>query len=144
MTQWVDCDTRFSGRDKQPRLDLLFTKEWKLLKLYIETIHYDSPLGKSDYVLMEFKLKNENVINDENYKVERFEYSKADFEKLRKYFVAMDWKNSEEAEDVWKKWERFIRIYNSAMEKFVLEEEQDVERVKNGSIQNTKRLEIVN
>ncbi len=55
----------------------------------IETIHYDSPLGKSDHVLMEFNLKNENVIINENYKVKRFKYSKADFKKLRKYFIAV-------------------------------------------------------
>ncbi len=96
MTQWFDCDTRFSGSDKPSRLDLMFTKDMDI----IETIHYDSPQGKSDHVLMEFELKNENVITDENYKVKRFKYSKADFEKLRKYFVAMDWKGFEDAEDV--------------------------------------------
>ncbi len=54
MTQWVDCDTRFSEIDKPSRLDLVFTKDVEI----IETIHYDSPLGKSDHVLMEFNLKN--------------------------------------------------------------------------------------
>ncbi len=49
-------------------------------------------------------MKNENVIIDENYMVKRFNYSKADFE---------------DAEDVRKKWDEFIRIYNSAVEKFV-------------------------
>ncbi len=76
--------------------------------------------GKSDHVLMEFNLKNESVIIHENYKVKRFKYSKVDFEKLRKYFVAMDWKDFEDVEDVQEKWDEFIRIYNSAVEKFVL------------------------
>ncbi len=31
----------------------------------------------------------------------------------------MDWKDFEDAEDVQKKWDEFIRIYNSAVEKFV-------------------------
>ncbi len=42
MTQWVDCDTRFSGRDKPSRLGLVLTKDMEI----IETIHYDSPLGE--------------------------------------------------------------------------------------------------
>ncbi len=33
---------------------------------------------------MEFNFKNENVIIDENYKVKRFKYSKANFEKNKK------------------------------------------------------------
>ncbi len=28
MTHWVDCDMRFSGRDKPSRLDLVFTKNY--------------------------------------------------------------------------------------------------------------------
>ncbi len=96
MTQCVDGDTRFSGRDKPSRLDLVFTKDMEIT----ETMHYHSPLGKSDHVLMEFNLKNENVIIDENYKVRRFEYSKDDFEKLGKYFVAVGWKDFEDVEDV--------------------------------------------
>ncbi len=31
----------------------------------------------------------------------------------------MDWKDFEDAEDVREKWDEFIRIYNSAVEKFV-------------------------
>ncbi len=81
MTQWIDCDNRFSGSGKPSRLDFVFTKDMEI----IETIHYDSPLGKSDHLLMKFNLKNENVATDEIHKV-KFKYSKAEFERLRKFF----------------------------------------------------------
>ena len=52
LTQWVTESTRFQGRGKTRRLDLIFTKEPEI----VEDIIYHSPLAKSDHVLIEFKM----------------------------------------------------------------------------------------
>ena len=75
MTQWIDCDTRFSGRDTPARLDLLFTSDNEAVK----EIRYESPLGKSDHVLMEISLGEELVIINEEYKMEMYRYNKTNF-----------------------------------------------------------------
>ena len=75
MTQWIDCDTRFSGSDTPARLDLLFTSDDEAVK----EIRYESPLGKSDHVLMEINLGEEMVIMNEEYKMERYRYNKTNF-----------------------------------------------------------------
>ncbi len=90
ITQWVDCDARFSGGDKPPTLHLVFAKDMEI----IQTIHCDSPPRKSDQVFMQFHLNNGHVILDQNYKVKRFKYSKAHLERLRKHSAATDWKDS--------------------------------------------------
>ncbi len=114
LTQWVDCKTRFCGRDNPSRLDLMFTSDE-----IIEKINYESPLGKSDHVLMEILMKAEMSGKKENYKEERYRYNRANFENIRKYFEEVNWRKFEEAEDIQTKWDEFIHIYNNAVEMYV-------------------------
>ena len=115
MTQWIDCDTRFSGSDTPARLDLLFTSDDEAVK----EIRYESPLGKSDHVLMKISLGEEIVIWNEEYKMERYRYNKTNFEEMRKYFEAVDWRRFEEEESIHGKWDVFLGIYSEAVEKYV-------------------------
>ena len=85
----------------------------------IENLQCESPLGKSDHVLINFEERNENEIINEKYKVKRFKYGRADFKKLKDFFVEVDWKDFEQATDVQEKWNEFLKIYNIAVEKFV-------------------------
>ena len=53
MIQWVTANTIFRGKDKPPRLDLLFTKG-----IILETdINYECPFGRSDHVILEIQIK---------------------------------------------------------------------------------------
>ena len=115
MTQWIDCEARITGRDKPSRLELLFTSAEDI----IETTNYECPLGKSDRILIEISLSTEILKIDAGYKLERYRYNKANFEELRRYFKAVSWKCFEDEKDVQEKWNVFIKIYNSVVEKYV-------------------------
>ena len=54
MTQWIKDNTKFSGNEELSRLDLLLTKELKVIR----NVNYQCPLGKSDHVLIEFEVND--------------------------------------------------------------------------------------
>ncbi len=56
LTQWVTDDTRFRGNEAPSRLDLIFTKEQEI----VEDLKYINPVGKSDYVLIQFTVMDNN------------------------------------------------------------------------------------
>ena len=115
MTQWVDCDTRFSGGDTPSRLDLLFTSDGEA----VEEIKYECPLGKSDHILMGIRLGKDLESTDEEYKMERHKFSKANFDEMKKYFEGANWSYFENSESIQGKWDEFVKIYNEAVERFV-------------------------
>ena len=115
LKQWIDRDTRHRGRDTPSRLDLVFTSEEEA----IERICCECPLGKSDHSLIGVTLSKSMAKVDNEYKLERYRYSKADFEGLRKYFGEADWSGFDKEEDVHSKWEEFVKIYQAAVNKLV-------------------------
>ena len=115
LTQWIDCDTRFRGRDTPSRLDLLFTSDEEA----IERVICECPLGRSDHILMEVTLKINIEVGNEEYKLERYRYNKADFEGLRKYFEEADWNRFDNEDDLHRKWNEFLKIYEDAVNEFV-------------------------
>ena len=115
LTQWIDCDTRFRGSDTPSRLDLLFTSDDEI----IERIWCECPLGKSDHTLIGTTLTKGMVEIKEDYKMERYRYNKANYEKLREFFGQVDWSRFDGEEDVLRKWDEFIKIYEIAIRKFV-------------------------
>ena len=112
MTQWIDCETRASGKDNPSRLDLLFTKDNEIIK----TIRYEYPLGKSDHILIDINLNTKIAKVEEGYKMERYRYNKTNFEEIRRYFENVSWRNFEEEEDMQEKWNRFIEIYSMILQ----------------------------
>ena len=63
LTQWIKESTRFCGRDEPSRLDLIFTKKVNIIK----NMKYGSPIGKSDHILLEFRLEEEEEeVKDES------------------------------------------------------------------------------
>ena len=68
MDQWVKETTRYRGDDEPSQLDLVFTK-----KPEVEPgIDYLCPVGKSDHVLMEINIQEEELHKcNEEYKKER-------------------------------------------------------------------------
>ena len=115
MKQWIDCETRFRGGDVPARLDLLFTSSGQL----VDEISYDCPLGKSDHVLVKVSLGEETQEENEDYKLEKYRYNKANYAEMRKYFEAADWSKFEMEEGVQNKWEEFLKIYNKAVSMYV-------------------------
>ena len=116
MTQWVMENTRYSGQDEPSRLDLVFTKEVNV----IENMQYLVPLGKSDHVVIKFEIREGiKTVMNENHKVGRYNYGKANYAELRRYFENADWSRFEEAKGVEEKWNLFLGIYNEGVVKYV-------------------------
>ncbi len=55
----------------------------------------------------------------EDYKSERFNYGKSNFEQMRRYFGEADWSTLITASNVQKKWEAFINIYEEGVKRYV-------------------------
>lgn len=115
LTQWINCEMRISGRGTSSRLDLSLTTDGEAIK----EIEYKCPLGKSHHVLMEISLGKDSEIIDEEYKMERYRYSKAKFEDMRKYFEGANWSYFEDKKGIQGKWDEFVKVYNEAVEKHV-------------------------
>ena len=80
-------NTRFRSNEELSRLNLLLTKELEV----ISKVNYQCSLGKSDHVLIEFKV-NYSIKDGrgEEHKNGRYNYGKADFEKLRTFSAETD------------------------------------------------------
>ena len=116
MIQWVDKETRYRNGDTPARLDLIFTKEAGI----IDSLNYLTPLGKSDHDVIEFRIKAEAMArNEEKHKIGRLNFTKADYSKLSQYFNESNWEEFEQAKDVQSKWNKFMEIYELAVDKIV-------------------------
>ncbi len=80
--QCVKESTRLQGNKEPVRLDLAFTKELEI----VEDMTYQSPLGKSDHMLIEFKLGVEDIKEGEDHKEGTLNFSKTNFVGIKKYF----------------------------------------------------------
>ena len=116
LTQWVNENTRFRNEENPSRLDLIFTKGIQA----VTDLGYKTPLGKSDHVVIEFKLSwGEGTRRNENHRREWLNYSKANYNQLRQYFTNTNWKKVYETKDIEKKWSTFLNIYNEGIQKWV-------------------------
>ena len=115
MIQWIDCDTRYRGGDAPSRLDLVFTTN----KEEIEEIKYKCPLGKSDHILIEINKGKDSCLLDQNYKMDRYKYSRANFDGIKQYFENANWENFDNARNTQEKWDEFIKIYDEAVRTYV-------------------------
>ena len=57
MIQWVTDNTRYRGKDKPSRLDLLFPKSIDLEKY----INYECPFGSIDHVVLDIEMKDMEI-----------------------------------------------------------------------------------
>jgi len=77
-------------------------------------------LGKSDHILIEFETnKGRDEERKEARRNGRYNYGKAYFEGLRKYFIEEDWSNFDAAISTQEKWEEFLWIYKEGFERHV-------------------------
>lgn len=87
--QWTGENTRFKGHEEASRLKLLFTKQLDIT----EEINYQCSFGKSDHLLLEYKLGKSLIENRSKiYKSERYNYRKVNFIRMMKFLVVIDWK----------------------------------------------------
>ena len=116
MTQWIQEPTRYRGDDTPARLDLLLTKEPDV----IEALQYKCPIGKSDHVMIEFQVSEGSAApRDEAHRKDRFNFGKTNFTGLRRYFNEADWRSFNESSEIEIKWQIFLSIYNTGLDKYV-------------------------
>ena len=116
MTQWVRAPTRCRGQDVAARLDLIFTKGIGLK----DEVEHACPIGKSDHEVLRFNLDAGNDVTKRvKYKEERLDYVKANYNHIREFFKESDWSTLYQENDIQLKYDKFMDLYNSAVEKFV-------------------------
>ena len=116
MTQWVRAPTRCRGQDVAARLDFIFTKGIGLK----DEVEHACPIGKSDHEVLRFNLDAGNDVTKRvKYKEERLDYVKANYNHIREFFKESDWSALYQENDIQLKYDKFMDLYNSAVEKFV-------------------------
>ena len=115
MEQKVKENTRYRGDDEPARLDLVLTRDVGIE----DEIQYKCPLGKSDHVVLQMRLQEEEESKDELYKSNRLNYKKTDKRSLREYFGRIDWNDLFEAGEVQEKYDIFMNVYTTGVRKFV-------------------------
>ena len=114
ITQHVKEMTRIRGNDTPSRLDLVFTKDPR----EIGDIKYRCPLGKSDHVVMEFEVEGKKT-RQESHRKGRFNFRKADFGLLRKFFAETDWNGLENLPNIQDKYTFLMDVYNLGINSYV-------------------------
>ncbi len=112
LFQKVDCNTRFREGQNPSLLDLVLVNEDGM----VSDIEARSPLGKSDHVVLYFKLHcyvdSEDVLQQE-----RFLYNKGDYEKLSEDLSAVNWDDELENLNANDSWKVFADRLNDAIDR---------------------------
>ncbi|MPC60147.1 hypothetical protein E2C01_054185 [Portunus trituberculatus] len=112
----VEESTQFREEEKPLLLDLIFTKKPEPPP----SIQYFSPMGRSDYVTLMLEMQEDDGIRyREEYKKERLNYARANFEKLRNFFVDIGWRNIMNRKTIQGKYEVFLQKYNKEEKKYI-------------------------
>ncbi len=106
-------NTRFRANEEPSRLDLLFTKEQEIT----EDLNYRTLTGKSDHILFEFGIEEEMEEGRKaDYRKGSQNYSKTNFNELRKYFEEVDWSKFDETKGVEERWNILLEIHKEGIE----------------------------
>ena len=116
MDQWVDEVTRCRGEEEPSLIDLVFTKKPESRPV----ITYLNPMGKSDHVVIEITIQEEEIIyRNEDYRNGRLNHAKANFTELKRFYGDIEWKKLLEGKQVQIKYTEFLNKYNEGVLKYV-------------------------
>ena len=113
LSQHVQEPTRVRGNDTPNLLDLVFTNERNM----IDSIEYQSPLGKSDHSVLSFKFKCYTVIK--NYKKTKLYYNKADYNNIKRELKDNDWIKQLQHKNANEQWLYFKEFIRNLIDKYV-------------------------
>ena len=114
LHQHVNENTRARGTDEASMLDLLFTRQQEDLT----NITYNAPLGTSDHAVLNMNYYIEEESNVSQYK-EKYNYRKGDYTGLKEYLSKIDWERELDITDIDKQNEKFLKLLNEGIEKFI-------------------------
>ena len=113
LIQHVSEPTRVRGEDTPNLLDLIITNE----KNMIDSIEYQSPLGKSDHSVLVFNFVCHTKVK--NYIGKTQNFKKADYVKIKQELKTIQWKDHLETKTVNEQWEIFSNIITKIFDKYV-------------------------
>lgn len=108
-TQHIREPTRSRGRDNPSLLDLVFTNEEEM----VESITYDSPLGRSDHCTLLINFKCYSLDSAE--KCMKYFFNKGNYAKFRS-MMDLDWEQILNMDDVDEQWNIFQEIFAKAQD----------------------------
>ncbi|MPD07027.1 hypothetical protein E2C01_102869 [Portunus trituberculatus] len=116
MDQWVEESTRYKREEEPSLLDLVFTKKPEPPP----SMQYLTPVGRSDHVTLEMEIQEEDGISyRDDYKRERLNYARPDFEKLRNFVADIEWRNIMYKRTIQRKCKIFLQKYIEGVKKCV-------------------------
>ena len=117
LFQHIKVPTRERGDDNPSRLDLVFTKKEEEMG----NIEIESPLGRGDHVVVVCDVWLRYGMEGESQKtaIEKFNFKKADVEKMRKYFRERKWFEGIGRSNLEAMLEEVMRTYGEAVERMV-------------------------
>lgn len=107
-TQHVNEWTHMRDTDNPSRLDLIFTKK----ECEIEDIKYAAPLGLSKHAVMTFTFIAETTARQQEDKIVKLNYHKADLRKMRQLLREVKWEELFNGKSPQEKWNIFKEIYH--------------------------------
>ncbi len=112
LYQHIDFPTRYRPNETSNTLDLIFTNEESM----VEEVSESAPLGKSDHVVITFKLRCYIEVKD--IVTTRLQYEKADFDKMNES-LKYDWDDLFVNKDTEEKWQVLLEKLNQAIDHYI-------------------------
>ena len=114
LFQFIDKPTRCRGSDTPSILYLIFSND-----MNISDLEYESPLGKSDHIVLIFKYHCYAELVDKD--TVKLLYDKTDYEGLNKEIKELDWKSIllDDEKDINESWTKFHEKLSELEHKYV-------------------------
>ena len=126
LTQHIEQYTRVRGTDNPSLLDLLFTRN----ENEVENIEYNSPLGKSDHVVLKwnyivaYDILEYEERHDKQYNFKRGSYYKG----LKEHFKGINWEEELNLANLNDQYKKICDIYSIGVNKFMPHKSPEVWR----------------
>lgn len=114
LTQYVEEPTRVRDHNKPSILDYIFTNEEDLIE---EKIAYETPLGKSDHVVLTWKTTISATATDSKQK--KHNYWKGNYRAINAALSTVDWEAEMSDKSVNEKWQLFKDIMSHLIIEFI-------------------------
>ncbi|ESN94219.1 hypothetical protein HELRODRAFT_164018 [Helobdella robusta] len=124
LVQFIDAPTRYKNRQKQNILDLLLAQQQNL----IQDIKYNSPVGKSDHLMLSFSLVVNTEVITHLKENKMFDYKKGNYFLMNQFISANlsmpkidnSIKGDGDKQIVLDEiWDKFVMVINMAVNKYV-------------------------
>ena len=127
LAQHIEHYTRVRGTDNPSLLDLLFTRN----ENEVENIEYNSPLGKSDHVVLKWNyIVAYDILEYEERHDKQYNFKRGNYKGLKEHFKGINWEEELNLANLNDQYEQFCDIYSIGVNKFMPHKSPEVWRKK--------------